>query len=82
MKKPIRILGVIGFGKSVKDDYNLPKGWTLHGYITNQGYLYSLGNISSLYSFYQFLTEQEVISKIQKYWRKEKLSKINEINHN
>lgn len=55
---------------------NLPKEWSITGYLTNQGRMYSLVTDNNSLSL-DVITKKEVEKKIKSYYRKDKLNKLN-----
>lgn len=71
--KDLKLIGAFGYNyPNGETPFNMPQEWfkELRVYYTNYGRLYSL--------FGELLTEDELKIKIQKYYRKLKLKKLNE----
>lgn len=60
------------------DGFVIPKDWTVKGFITNYGNLYSINSesIFGAFSFSNYKTKEEVIRMIKNHERKLKLKNL------
>lgn len=66
-----------GLFSVAKDEFDLPEGWLVTGYLSDKGLLYSLSKSGELPNI-SFYTKQELNTKILVEKRKNKIDEINE----
>ena len=73
----LKINGIFGHTHDI-DGVIMPNDWTITGFRTNHGNLYSVNSTSIFgkFSFDNYLTKEEVMKLIKNHERKEKLKSL------